>query len=40
VDAQTTLRKPTNLKAITDAIEKLDWFRRARKASAIFTKGF
>jgi len=26
VDAQTTLRKPTNLKAITDAIEKLDWF--------------
>ncbi len=26
VDAQTTIRKPTNLKALTDAIEKLDWF--------------
>lgn len=26
VDAQTRLRKPTNLKALTDAIEKLDWF--------------
>jgi type I restriction enzyme M protein len=26
VDAQTKLRKPTNLKALTDAIEKLDWF--------------
>ena len=25
-DAQTTIRKPTNLKALTDAIEKLDWF--------------
>ena len=25
-DAQTTLRKPTNLKALTDAIDKLDWF--------------
>ncbi|MDQ2998474.1 MAG: N-6 DNA methylase, partial [Chloroflexota bacterium] len=25
-DAQTKLRKPTNLKAITDAIDKLDWF--------------
>src|SRR5271166_6412899 len=26
VDAQTKLRKPTNLKALTDAIDKLDWF--------------
>jgi type I restriction enzyme M protein len=26
VDAQTTIRKPTNLKALTDAIDKLDWF--------------
>ena len=26
VDAQTAIRKPTNLKALTDAIEKLDWF--------------
>jgi type I restriction enzyme M protein len=26
VDAQTKLRKPTNLKALTDAIHKLDWF--------------
>lgn len=26
VDAQTRLRKPTNLKALTDAIDKLDWF--------------
>lgn len=25
-DAQTSLRKPTNLKALTDAIHKLDWF--------------
>ena len=25
-DAQTKLRKPTNLKAITDAIDALDWF--------------
>lgn len=25
-DAQTKLRKPTNLKALTDAINKLDWF--------------
>jgi len=25
-DAQTKLRKPTNLKALTDAIDKLDWF--------------
>lgn len=25
-DAQTKLRKPTNLKTLTDAIEKLDWF--------------
>jgi type I restriction enzyme M protein len=25
-DAQTRLRKPTNLKALTDAIDKLDWF--------------
>jgi type I restriction enzyme M protein len=25
-DAQTRLRKPTNLKAITDAIDRLDWF--------------
>ena len=25
-DAQTKLRKPTNLKAITDAIDSLDWF--------------
>jgi type I restriction enzyme M protein len=26
VDAQTMLRKPTNLKALTDAIDELDWF--------------
>ena len=26
VDAQTKLRKPTNLKALTDAIDSLDWF--------------
>jgi type I restriction enzyme M protein len=26
VDAQTKLRKPTNLKALTDAIDKLDWY--------------
>jgi type I restriction enzyme M protein len=26
VDAQTKLRKPTNLKALTNAIDKLDWF--------------
>jgi hypothetical protein len=26
VDAQTRLRKPTNLKALTDAIDELDWF--------------
>lgn len=26
VDAQTKLRKPTNLKALTDAIDALDWF--------------
>ena len=26
VDAQTKVRKPTNLKALTDAIDKLDWF--------------
>lgn len=26
VDAQTKLRKPTNLKALTDAIHQLDWF--------------
>jgi type I restriction enzyme M protein len=25
-DAQTKLRKPTNLKALTDSIDKLDWF--------------
>jgi type I restriction enzyme M protein len=25
-DAQTRLRKPTNLKALTDEIDKLDWF--------------
>src|SRR6185312_13411652 len=25
-DAQTELRKPTNLKTLTDAIDKLDWF--------------
>jgi len=25
-DAQTKLRKPTNLKTLTDAIDKLDWF--------------
>src|SRR3954451_7219545 len=25
-DAQTRLRKPTNLKALTSAIDKLDWF--------------
>lgn len=25
-DAQTSLRKPTNLKALTDSIHKLDWF--------------
>lgn len=25
-DAQTTLRRPTNLKALTDAIDELDWF--------------
>jgi type I restriction enzyme M protein len=25
-DAQTKLRKPTNLKALTDAIDKIDWF--------------
>ena len=25
-DAQTKLRKPTNLKALTSAIDKLDWF--------------
>jgi len=25
-DAQSKLRKPTNLKALTDAIDKLDWF--------------
>src|SRR5580765_1213648 len=25
-DAQTKLRKPKNLKALTDAIDKLDWF--------------
>ncbi len=25
-DAQTKLRKPTNLKALTDAIDQLDWF--------------
>jgi type I restriction enzyme M protein len=25
-DAQTKLRRPTNLKALTDAINKLDWF--------------
>jgi type I restriction enzyme M protein len=25
-DAQTKLRKPTNLKALTDAIDSLDWF--------------
>ena len=25
-DAQTKLRKPTNLKALTNAIDKLDWF--------------
>lgn len=26
VDAQTSLRKPTNLKSLTDAIDRLDWF--------------
>ena len=26
VDAQTRLRKPTNLKALTTSIDKLDWF--------------
>ena len=26
VDAQTKLRKPTNLKALTSAIDQLDWF--------------
>lgn len=26
VDAQSSLRKPTNLKSLTDAIDKLDWF--------------
>jgi len=25
-DAQTKLRKPTNLEALTRAIDKLDWF--------------
>ena len=25
-DAQTSVRKPTNLKALTDAIDELDWF--------------
>lgn len=25
-DAQTKLRKPTNLKALTDALDRLDWF--------------
>jgi len=25
-DAQTKLRKPTNLKALTDAIDRIDWF--------------
>src|SRR4051794_10023906 len=25
-DAQTKLRKPTNLKSLTDAIDRLDWF--------------
>ena len=25
-DAQTRLRKPTNLKALTSSIDKLDWF--------------
>lgn len=25
-DAQTSLRKPTNLKSLTDAIDRLDWF--------------
>jgi type I restriction enzyme M protein len=27
VDAQTMLRKPTNLKALTDAIDEIDWLR-------------
>ena len=35
-DAQTRLRKPTNLKALTTNIDKLDWFsareRRARQS--------
>ena len=26
IDAQTRLRKPTNLKALTTSIDKLDWF--------------
>jgi type I restriction enzyme M protein len=34
-DAQTKLRKPTNLKSLTDAIDKLDWFWRGKRALAI-----
>jgi hypothetical protein len=26
IDAQTRLRKPTNLKALTTSIDQLDWF--------------
>ena len=38
-DAQTTIRKPTNLKALTDATSTSSTgSRRARKGSAIFTK--
>jgi type I restriction enzyme M protein len=39
IDAQTHLRKPTNLKAITASIDQLDWFSaRARKVWATSTK--
>jgi type I restriction enzyme M protein len=37
-DAQTKLRKPTNLKTLTDAIDKLDWFSAREEALATSMK--
>jgi len=39
VDAQTKLRKPTNLKALTDAIEKLDWYSAREEGLGNFYEG-
>jgi type I restriction enzyme M protein len=39
-DAQTSLRKPANLKTLVTEIDKLDWFSARREGSAIFTRGY